>query len=179
MTATRPDRRAEIIQAAFRQVAAVGFEGLRLRQIADDVGVDHSTLHHHFPGKKEIVAGVAEYAISRFEAPVPEGAGPAESLRAYLLHLRELLADSPEVFVVTAELDLRARRDPMVREVLARHEANWRGSLHALLSARGAWSRRVDAAYAVELVIAVVKGVQLAPDAASAAFAQLDALLTK
>ncbi len=178
----RADRRAEIVRAAFRQVADVGFEGLRLRQIAEDVGIDHSTLHHHFPGKKDIVAGVAEYAIGQFAATPPAGAGPLESLRGYLRHLRELLADSPEVFVVTAELDLRARRDPVVRAVLEQHEANWRRSLGDLLAAgdaRGVWSRRVGAEGTVELVIAVVKGVQLAPDAAGAAFAQLDALLAK
>src|SRR5690349_18301543 len=103
------DRRTEIVQAAFRQVATVGFEGLRLREIAADVGIDHSTLHHHFPGKKEIVAGVAEYAIG-----LTSDAGSAGSLRGYLAHLASLLERAPEVFVVTAELELRARRDPVV-----------------------------------------------------------------
>lgn len=178
----RVDRRGEIVRAAFRQVAEVGFEGLRLRQIADEVGIDHSTLHHHFPGKKEIVAGVAEYAIRQFGAALPEGASPAESLREYLAHLRKLLADSPDVFVVTAELSLRARRDPLVRAVMEHHEANWRRSLHELLAAgkaRRVWAGRVDAEGAVELVIAAVKGVQLAPEAAGVVFAQLDSLLTK
>ena len=45
-------------------------------------------------------------------------------------------------------------------------------------ASEGAWSRAVEPDAAVELVMAVVKGVQLAPDAARAAFAQLDALLT-
>ncbi|GAA0613427.1 hypothetical protein GCM10010174_33810 [Kutzneria viridogrisea] len=178
----RADRRRDIVRAAFRQVAEVGFEGLRLRQIAVDVGIDHSTLHHHFPGKKDIVAGVAEYAISQFGARLPDGAGPVESLRGYLTHLRELLAGSPEVFVVTAELDLRARRDPVVRAVMEHHEANWRRSLRELLDAGDAldaWSPRVDVAGAVELVIAVVKGAQLAPDGAGPAFAQLDTLLAR
>ncbi|MGA9312781.1 MAG: helix-turn-helix domain-containing protein [Pseudonocardiaceae bacterium] len=178
----RVDRRAEIVHAAFRQVAEVGFEGLRLRQIAEEVGIDHSTLHHHFPGKKEIVAAVAEHAIRQFGTELPEGVGQVESMRGYLTHLRGLLLKSPDVFVVTAELSLRARRDPVVGAVMQQHEANWRQSLRGLLlagAAAGAWSDRLDVDGAVELVIAAVKGVQLVPEAAHAAFAQLDALLVK
>ncbi len=55
------------------------------------------------------MAAVAGYAISQFQVASPHGADPAESLRDYLAHLRELPADSPEVFAVTAELDLPAR----------------------------------------------------------------------
>ena len=176
------DRRGAIVRAAFRQVAEVGFEGLRLKQIAADAGIDHSTLYHHFPAKKDIVAVVAEHAIGRFRADPPAGAGPAETLRGHLAHLHRLLLDAPEVFVVTAELDLHARRDPAVRAVMARHEANWRRWLRDLLdagAARGEWAPGVDPRQAVELVIAVVKGVQLAPAAAGAAFSQLDEVLTR
>lgn len=163
------DRRTEIVQAAFRQVAAVGFEGLRLREIAADVGIDHSTLHHHFPGKKEIVAGVAEYAIG-----LTSDAGSAGSLRGYLAHLASLLERAPEVFVVTAELDLRARRDPVVREMMARHLANWRASVRELFEVDGGVG---DVGGAVELVIAAVKGVQLAPETAAVVFGRLAGLL--
>ncbi|QIS11454.1 TetR/AcrR family transcriptional regulator [Nocardia arthritidis] len=174
------DRRTEIVRAAFDQLARGGFEGLRLRQIAEDVGIDHSTLHHHFPGKQDIIAEVARYTIGRFAVTPAEGA--TESLRTYLTHLRELLADAPEVFVVTAELDLRARRDPAVRAILERHEANWRRWLRELFVAgteSGAWSARVDPDEAVELIIAVIKGVQLTPNTAATAFAQLEKLLYK
>ncbi|MEJ3653558.1 TetR/AcrR family transcriptional regulator [Actinomycetes bacterium KLBMP 9759] len=175
------DRRQAIVRAAFHQVATVGFEGLRLQQVAKDAGIDHSTLYHHFPGKKHIVAGIAEYAIGRFVATPPDGADAATTLRDHLRHLREVLAESPEVLVVTAELDLRARRDQVVAAVLERHESNWRrslGELFAAGAAQGCWSDRVDPGSAVEMVIAVVKGVQLRPESAEAAFAQLDALLT-
>jgi TetR/AcrR family transcriptional repressor of nem operon len=154
-------RRAEIVCAAFQQIATVGFEGLRLRQIAAEVGVDQSTLHHHFPTKQHIVAAVAEYAIGQF-ASTP----PADTLRGYLDHMRTIALTRPEVFLVTVELQLRARRDPEVRAVLARHGMAYRDWLCDLLG---------DASTpgAVELVIAVVNGVQLHPDTATAAFDQL------
>lgn len=176
----RAGRRNEIVQAAFRQVATVGFEGLRLRQIAEDVGIDHSTLHHHFPGKKDIVSAIAEYAIGQFDVPPPETASPAEALNWHLTHLRRVLGDSPDLLVVTAELDLRARRDPAVREVMDEHEKNWRRFLDDMLTAgveRRMWSARVNVPGTIELVIATVKGIQLAPDSADAAIDQLTSLL--
>ena len=67
----RNHRCTEIVRAAFQQIATVGFEGLRLRQIATEVGVDQSTLHHYFPTKQHIVAAVSDYAISQFAADPP------------------------------------------------------------------------------------------------------------
>jgi TetR/AcrR family transcriptional repressor of nem operon len=158
----RTGRRAEIIRAAFAQLATVGFEGLRMRQIAAEVGVDQSTLHHHFPTKQDIVAAVTEYAISQFA-----GTPPARTLREYLDHLRTMAVTRPEVFVVTVELQLRARRDPEVRAVIARNEAVYRAWLSELLGTPGA----------VDLVIAVVNGVQLNPGITDAAFDHLTTLL--
>lgn len=160
----RTSRCAEIVHAAFQQIAAVGFEGLRLRQIAAEVGVDQSTLHHYFPTKQHIVAAVTDYAISQF-ASTP----PAHTLRVYLDHMRTIALTRPEVFVVTVELQLRARRDPEVRAVIARHETVYRAWLSDLLGEAGTSG-------AVELVIAVVNGVQLNPDTATAAFDQLTTL---
>jgi TetR/AcrR family transcriptional repressor of nem operon len=160
----RTGRRAEIVCAAFQQIATVGFEGLRLRQIAAEVGVDQSTLHHHFPTKQHIVAAVAEYAISQF-ASTP----PADTLRGFLDHLRTIALTRPEVFLVTVELQLRARRDPEVRAVIARHATVYRDWLRHLLGDTGTPG-------AVALVIAVVNGVQMHPDTATAAFDQLISL---
>lgn len=160
----RTSRRGQIVHAAFQQLATVGFEGLRLRQIAAEVGIDQSTLHHHFPTKQHIVAAVTEYAIGQF-ASTP----PARTLRAYLDHMRTIASSSPEVFVVTVELQLRARRDPTVRAVITQHQTAYRAWLHELLG-------ETDA---VDLVIAVVNGAQLDPDTAPAAFDQLITLLTE
>jgi TetR/AcrR family transcriptional repressor of nem operon len=157
-------RRGEIVRAAFQQIATVGFEGLRLRQIAAEVGVDQSTLHHHFPTKQDIVAAVTEYAIGQFTSTPP-----ARTLRAYLDHLRTVASTRPDVFVVTVELQLRARRDPAVRAVIARHETAYRVWLRQLLGEPDA----------VDLVIAVVNGVQLDPDTAPAAFDQLITLFNE
>jgi AcrR family transcriptional regulator len=168
------------VLAAFRRVAEAGFEGLRLRQVAEDVGIDHSTLHHHFATKQHLVDAVAEHATRQFWVLGSGPDDPVAALRAHLAGLRAMLDERPELFAVTVELDLRARRDPAVAEAMDRYQAGWREVLGAIFTAgdaRGAWARPLDPAVATELVIAVVKGVRLEPAAAEPVFAQLADLL--
>ncbi len=173
-------RREQLVLAAFARVAEAGFEGLRLRQVAEDVGIDHSTLHHHFATKQDLVLAVAEYATRQFWVLAPDSADPVQALREHLAGLRTMLDDRPELFAVTVELDLRARRDPAVDEAMQRHQAGWREVLSGVLAAgntRGTWAGPVEVAEATELVIAVVKGVRLDPATAGPVFAQLEAML--
>lgn len=173
------ERRLQLVTAAFQRVAQVGFEGLRLRQVAEDVGIDHSTLHHHFATKQDLIGAVAEYATRQFwvlgEAVSQD---PVDGIRAHLAGLRRMIRDRPELLVVTAELDLRARRDPAVAAALDAQQAGWRDLLVKMLdtgNADGAWA--VEATAGAELVIATVKGVRLAPELAGPVFAQLERLL--
>lgn len=153
--------------AAFQRVAEIGFEGLRLRQVAEQVGIDHSTLHHHFTTKQALVVAVAEHTTRQFWSTAPSAAEPATGLREHLDALRKLMAARPDLMVVCAELDLRARRDPDVAAAMAGFERGWREVLTGLLGADGR---------AAEFVIATVKGVRLAPELAGPVFDRLAAL---
>jgi AcrR family transcriptional regulator len=181
MPAAGGGRRAELVEAAFQLVASSGLEGLRLRQVAEAVGIDHSTLHHHFATKQDLISAVAEYTTRQFWSTMPAvPADPAAQLRGHLTALRTLITERPELFLVTAELDLRARRDGNVQALLHRFEDGWRARLRDLVAdgtAARAWSPGVDDD-AVELIIAVVKGARLAPGTAAAVFAQLERLIT-
>lgn len=160
------------MRAAFALVAEVGLEGLRLRRVAAEVGIDQSTLHHHVATKAELVAAVAEHAAALLATTAPPAhLAPRDALAAHLDALAGLVASRPDLFTVTAELDLRARRDPTVREVVERQEAGWRAVLTGLFTALG----EPDATARTELVIAAVKGVRLAPDLAAQVLAQVGA----
>ncbi len=171
------DRRERLLRAAFEQVAEIGFEGLRLRQVAEQAGIDHSTLHHYFATKQDLVTAVAEYTTRQFWSAAPADPEPVAALGEHLRALRQLIEDRPQLLVVTAELDLRARRDPVVAAVLAGHERGWRELLSGLLG-RGRWVAPVDPPQAAEFVIATVKGVRLAPQLAGPVLAQLEAMFT-
>ncbi len=163
--------------AAFGRVAEIGFEGLRLRQVAEQVGIDHSTLHHHFATKQDLVVAVTEYTTRQFWTTSPTAPEPATALREHLRALLRLIQERPDLFAVAAELDLRARRDPVVAAALVEHERGWRELLTGLIG-KGNWAVPVDPESAAEFVIATVKGVRLAPAVAATVLAQLEALLT-
>ncbi|KHL00831.1 TetR/AcrR family transcriptional regulator [Sinomonas humi] len=50
------DRRAAIVAAATRLFAEDGYDGVSLRQIAREAGVDAALVHHYFDGKDDLFA---------------------------------------------------------------------------------------------------------------------------
>jgi AcrR family transcriptional regulator len=127
------DRRQVLVDAAFGCIAEKGFEGLRLRDVAAEVGIDHSTLHHYFPTKKDLVAGVVEDATQQFWTTMPAEGNPAEKLRHHLAVLSRMIEEWPALFTVLSELDLRANHDAAVRSIIDRHEEGWLTALSEVL----------------------------------------------
>jgi AcrR family transcriptional regulator len=178
---TGEERRQALVRAAFGCIAERGFEGLRLRDVAAEVGIDHSTLHHYFASKQDLVAGVVDYATRQFWPTMPAEGGAIDRLRYHLAALGRMIREQPALFTVMAELDLRARRDPAIRAIIDRHEEGWRIVLEEVLrrgAKEGALTRDLDVAAGVELIIAAVKGVRQLPERADDVLAQLNRLLT-
>jgi AcrR family transcriptional regulator len=176
------DRRQALVEATFRCIAEKGFEGLRLRDVAAEVGINHSTLHHYFPTKEDLVAGVVEYATQQFWWTMPAEGNPAEKLHQHLAALGGMIREWPALFTVLGELDLRAKRDAVLRSIIDRHEEGWRMALTEVLqhgAEEGVWTERLDAATGTELIIAVVKGVRLLPDRAEDVLGQIERLLMR
>jgi len=183
-TRQRPgqDRRQALVEAAYRRIAECGFEGLRLRDVAAEVGIDHSTIHHYFPTKQALVTAVVDYATRQFWTSEPRAEAAADELRRQLTRLARMIVERPGLHIVVRELDLRARRDAEVRAVVASREEGWRASLAELFATgvpAGAWAPAVDPAVAGELVIAAVKGASLDPEHAVGALRQLELLLIR
>jgi AcrR family transcriptional regulator len=173
----RPNRRDALVRAAFQCVAERGFEGLRLRLVAADAGIDHSTLHHYFPTKEALVAAVLNHVTRQFWETMRADLAPAERLHHHLATLGTMIREQPALFTVLAELDLRARRDPTIASTIDDDEAGWRASLTDLFrlgAAQGAWRASLDVAAAPELVIAVVKGIRLIPNRAEPVLAEFE-----
>src|SRR5690348_7207534 len=127
------DRRQALVQAAFQHIAARGFEGLRLRQVAEAAGIDHSTLHHYFPTKEHLIGAVVEFATKQLHDSMPRMESPAATLRNHMEILCTRMDEQPELFTVLRELDLRAARDARVTGVIADNEYGWRMALMAVL----------------------------------------------
>src|SRR5574341_108604 len=175
------DRRQALVRAAFDCIADRGFEGLRLRQVAGDAGIDHSTLHHYFSTKEELIAGVVDYATRQFWPTVPADGSPAERLHRHLSILARMIAERPSLFIVLRELELRATHDPVVRSVMEHHDEGWRAALTAVLkpgAAEGTLAEALALSAGLELIMATVRGVNLSPSRAGDVLRQLERLLT-
>jgi AcrR family transcriptional regulator len=64
---TAEDARAAILDAAERRLAEVGPAGIRLQDVAADVGLSHPAILHHFGDREGLIHAVAERAIETLE----------------------------------------------------------------------------------------------------------------
>jgi AcrR family transcriptional regulator len=137
-----------IVEAAFKAIARDGFEGLRTREIAKLVGINSATLHHHFPTKEDLIAGVANHLESRFRAEKTrptEGESAREALGNQLRDAIFYYLERPEMLAVYREFVGRAPRDPAMRELVQRLHAGWQANVvDALRSGRKDGSIRAD-----------------------------------
>ena len=180
------DRRRELVAAAYHRLASHGFEGLRTRDVAADVGVNIATLHYYFPTKDALIRAVIGQAIQRFTQTMPADGSPVDQLRGHLRALGQLLKQDPQLWAVMGELVLRAPRDPDLGRIFRQTDAFWHRSLRDLLSrcvAEGAIDPSIDPDDMAALMIAAIKGLSLPtvagfqPEVADQVFRQLERML--
>ncbi len=69
---TAEQARARILEAAERRLAEVGPEGLRLTELAHELGVSHPAILHHFGSREELIVAVIARATARLNARLAE-----------------------------------------------------------------------------------------------------------
>lgn len=166
-TAKSAKRRHEVILAAYRTIAEKGFEGLRMREIATRAGMDHATLHYYFAGKEALIRGVLEYivrdlSIGRSAAAEAGDKSARKRLAAHFDALVQQVRETPEMFVVLAEINARSLRDPAVRAVVTENDEGWKRFLIEILEEgirREEFQVRFGAEAGAEAIIALVRGL--------------------
>src|SRR5947209_13698583 len=182
-TSRSEKRREELVRAAFNQIAEHGFEGLRTREVAAEVGVNIATLHYYFPTKESLIGGVLEYAMGRFRTTLEPHGSPSDQLRNHLRAVRKLMVGEPELAAVMGELTLRSSRDPAVRAIVDGMFASWQSTMRGLLRRavkNGRLPARQDSDAVAGLVIAAIMGStlpQVDPKRGDQAIRQLERLL--
>lgn len=96
MSDGRDDRKAALVAAAHQAVAEHGLEGLRLRTVAAEVGIDHSTLHHHFATKQDLIEAVVAFATAPLRSTLPTEGTPPARLTTHLKRLAALITTDPD-----------------------------------------------------------------------------------
>ncbi|MDQ6920428.1 MAG: TetR/AcrR family transcriptional regulator [Candidatus Dormibacteraeota bacterium] len=161
---SRADRRHALVEAAFNQIAERGFEGLRTREVAAEVGVNIATLHYYFPTKEALIRGVVELSMQRFRSTLTPHGSSADQLRNHLRAVRRLLRDEPRLGAVMAELALRSARDPVIAGIMEETNAAWHHTVRGLLrrAARDGHLRaEMDSDDVASLVLATLTSMTL------------------
>jgi AcrR family transcriptional regulator len=130
---SKDDRRQALVQAAFNEIAERGFEGLRTREVAAEVGVNIATLHYYFPTKEALIRGVVELSMHRFRSTLAPHGSSGEQLRNHLRAVRQLLREEPQLGTVMAELALRSTRDPALARIMGETNGAWQRTVRGLL----------------------------------------------
>jgi len=183
--ATKEDRRQALVLAAFNQIAVRGFEGLRTREVADEVGVNVATLHYYFPTKEALIRGVLAEAMRRFRTTLEPHGSPADQLENHLRAVRTLMAEDPQLGLVMGELALRSARDRSIAGMMREMNEAWHRTLRGLLrraAEAGHLKRDLNNDGTAALIIATLISMTL-PTVGNAerkdqAFRQLESLLT-
>ena len=182
----KADRRRALVFAAYRRIATDGFEGLRTRDVAADVGVNIATLHYYFPTKEALIRSVIGHAMERFIDTMPGDGTPVDQLRGHLRALARLLRDDQQLWTVMGELVLRAPRDADLERIFRQTDAYWHRTLRDLIRRcieQGAINPELDPDDLAALMIVAIKGLSLPtvagfePELADQVFRQFDRLL--
>jgi AcrR family transcriptional regulator len=179
-------RREALVLAAYKRLAEAGFEGLRTRDVAAEVGVNIATLHYYFPTKEALIRGVVGHAMARFRTGFAPGSRPGEQLAAQFKGIRRLARHEPELFMVMGELALRSSRDAAIAAIFQDTIRAWHDTLVTLVrhaQKEGLADKRLDPDSTASLVIATLNGLFMVPVAGSAsdridkALSQLESFL--
>lgn len=81
------EARARIMQAAERKLAEVGPEGLRLTELAAELGISHPAILHHFGSREELVAAVVTSATGRLNQRLSQAIASRAHGRAAILDM--------------------------------------------------------------------------------------------
>src|SRR5690349_20901292 len=157
-------RRQELVLAAYREIAQHGFEGLRTREVAAEVGVNIATLHYYFPTKESLIQAVLEHAMGRFRTTLTPHGSPSDQLRNYLRAVRKLLLDEPELGAVMAELALRSVRDRSTGRIMNAMYDTWHVTVRGLLRRavrEGTLKAQMDSDAVAALIVATLTSMTL------------------
>ena len=163
------ERRSAIVQAAYETLAEKGFEGLRMRDIAERAGIDHSTLHYYFAGKEALIDAIVDYivldlAVGRSPVAESDEVSPRLRLGAHFDALIKQLQETPEMFVVLAELNTRAMREPSFRAIFNKNDRKWKGFLTEVLvsgTQRNEFNGNFLPEVAAEAIISLIRGLTI------------------
>jgi AcrR family transcriptional regulator len=159
-------RRREIIAAALDVFSTSGYRGGSLKEIGARIGIDASTILHHFSSKEELLQAVLDDKIAHdFEIPPDWDSVDPRSMPATLLALAERNDTLPGVIALYALLSAESTTpghpsSAYFRDRTATTIADFRRGFQAMADA-GLLAPRVTAEFAARSTFALWDGIQV------------------
>ena len=168
-SAATDEQRVRLVQSAYRLIAEKGMAGLRIRDVAAHIGLNHATLLYYFPTKEALIQSVVAFCVHQLQvlqAPRATSTQTAgEHLRQrYLDDLAYQLREAPDLFLVLDELLLYARRDPAIHSSLSAAVTNWQRSMESLIAqeiAAGRFRQDLDVRSTALTLMSFCQGIGL------------------
>jgi AcrR family transcriptional regulator len=154
---------AAIREAAVALIARHGFEGVSMRRLAEEVGVQAGALYRYFPTKQDLLASMMRehlrHLIRSWTEARPSSVGPVEELVAFArFHVRYHMDRRDEVFINYMELrSLSGENAAEIVTLRKTYEHELRGILRR--GARAGAFRACDAAVTAMALIGMLTGV--------------------
>lgn len=157
------DRRVDILEAAQRCFARLGFHQTSMQQICAEAGMSAGNLYRYFPSKEAIIAGIAE----RDRAEVADTFAKVDFTTDFFGVLaglaRHYFAEREDERIgICFEIISESRRNESVAKIHRAVDADVRTRLVTILrdaAARGEISRDVDFELVTTMLMAIVDGV--------------------
>jgi AcrR family transcriptional regulator len=158
------NRKQALIIAAYNALAKNGFEGLRIRDIANTVRINPATMYYYFPTKEDLIDAVIVFVLDRLTVNSAELPGtPKDQLHAHLSRLYRQMRDEPELFTVLTEIRLRTERS-FSSQLFIQFESAWHTKLVVLLQTgirQGYWPNYLDPEIIATTIITLMLGASL------------------
>ena len=163
------DRRAELVQAALRVIAARGVSAATTRAIVAEAGMPLASFHYAFESRDEmmheLIAHVVDHqTVAAFES-VRVGGDIYSTVRSALQAFFDVLVTDPEHELVMFELMLFALRTPGLEGLPRRQYERYREAASRLLRAAEEscdiqWAMPIE--HIASLVVTITDGITLA-----------------
>jgi AcrR family transcriptional regulator len=162
------DRRAALIQAALRVIAAEGVAAATTRAITTEAGMSLASFHYAFRSRDELIAELIPYVVEHeslaAEATLTAGADLATTIRLGLRGFLDLVAADPAREQAMFELTQYALRTSELGEAARAQYASYYKAAEAIVEAAAqltgrTWTRPVE--QIARIVVTLTDGLTL------------------
>ncbi len=135
----RSDRRSEILDAAERCFARMGFHQTSMQEICAEAGMSPGNLYRYFPSKEAIIAGIAERDRAEVAAQLASAQNSPDFFATFAAlarhHFVERTADEVGL---CAEIMSESRRNPAIARIMSEFDADVKERLSPCCAAAAA-----------------------------------------